>query len=89
MRARVLGSAAGGGVPQWNCACDNCRLVRAGDARVRPRTQDSIAVQAGGGDRWLLVNASPDVLRQVEQFDALWPRVRRSTPIAAVALTNG
>jgi len=89
MRARILGSAAGGGVPQWNCACDNCRLARAGDARVRARTQDSIAVQSGDRDRWLLINASPDVLRQIEQFDALWPRARRSTPIAAIALTNG
>ena len=89
MRACVLGSAAGGGVPQWNCGCDNCRLVRAGDARVKARTQDSIAVRGGDRGRWLLVNASPDVLRQIERFDALWPNSRRSTPIAAVALTNG
>jgi pyrroloquinoline quinone biosynthesis protein B len=89
MRARVLGSAAGGGVPQWNCACENCLLVRRGDGRVQARTQDSIAIHAGGGDRWLLINASPDVLRQIEQFDALWPRSRRDTPIAAVAVTNG
>ncbi len=89
MRACVLGSAAGGGVPQWNCACDNCRLVRAGDARVKARTQDSIAVRGGDSGRWLLVNASPDILRQIERFDALWPSSRRSTPIAAVALTNG
>jgi len=46
MRARVLGSAAGGGLPQWNCACAICALCRAGDPRVRPRTQDSIAVSA-------------------------------------------
>ncbi len=89
MRVRVLGSAAGGGVPQWNCACENCRLARAGDARVKARTQDSIAVSACAGDRWLIVNASPDISRQIERFDGLWPRVRRSTPIAAVALTNG
>lgn len=89
MRARVLGSAAGGGFPQWNCACENCRLVRAGDPRVTARTQDSIAVRGGTGDRWLLVNASPDVLRQVERFDELWPRGPRSTPVGAVALTNG
>src|SRR5271166_1559592 len=88
MRVRVLGSAAGGGLPQWNCACDNCTSVRAGDARVRSRTQDSLAV-TGAGDRWLLINASPDVLRQIEQFRELWPRARRSTPIAAIALTNG
>jgi pyrroloquinoline quinone biosynthesis protein B len=89
MRARVLGSAAGGGLPQWNCACDNCALARKGDVRVRARTQDSIAVAKSGGERWLLVNASPDALRQIEQFDALWPRSRRGTPISAIALTNG
>jgi pyrroloquinoline quinone biosynthesis protein B len=88
LRARVLGAGAGGGVPQWNCGCANCVLVRAGDARVTPRTQDSIAVSATG-DRWLLANASPDVLRQIECFSALHPRAQRHTPIAAVALTNG
>jgi pyrroloquinoline quinone biosynthesis protein B len=89
MRVRVLGSAAGGGVPQWNCACVNCALARAGDGRVASRTQDSIAVSTGRGERWLLVNASPDVLRQIERFNALWPPSARSTPIAALALTNG
>jgi pyrroloquinoline quinone biosynthesis protein B len=89
MRARVLGSAAGGGVPQWNCACENCALARNGDTRVKARTQDSIAVAAGSGERWLLINASPDILRQIQGFGALWPRARRGTPISAVALTNG
>jgi pyrroloquinoline quinone biosynthesis protein B len=89
MRACVLGSAAGGGLPQWNCACENCTRVRAGDAAVTARTQDSIAISAGAGDRWLLVNASPDVSLQVQRFGPLWPRARRGTPIAAVALTNG
>jgi pyrroloquinoline quinone biosynthesis protein B len=84
----VLGSGAGGGVPQWNCACENCALVRAGDPSVTARTQDSIAL-TGVGDRWLVVNASPDVLRQIEQARPLHPRSRRDTPIAAVALTNG
>ncbi len=88
LRAHVLGSGAGGGVPQWNCGCSNCALVRAGDARIAARTQDSIAVSATG-DRWLLVNASPDVLRQIERFAPLQPRAPRHTPIAAVALTNG
>jgi pyrroloquinoline quinone biosynthesis protein B len=88
IRARILGSAAGGGVPQWNCGCENCLLARKGDGRVRARTQDSMAIGTGG-ERWLLVNASPDVLRQIERFDALWPRSRRDTPIAAIALTNG
>ncbi|MDP9002160.1 MAG: pyrroloquinoline quinone biosynthesis protein PqqB [Myxococcota bacterium] len=89
IRARVLGSAAGGGLPQWNCGCVNCTCVRTNDGRVTRRTQDSIAIGTGAGDRWLLVNASPDVLRQIDAFDALWPRGRRDTPIAAVALTNG
>ena len=55
---------------------------------MRARTQDSIAIGTDG-ERWLLVNASPDVLRQIERFDGLWPRSRRDTPIAAIALTNG
>ena len=63
-------------------------LVRAGDPRIEARTQDSIAVSATG-DRWLVVNASPDVLRQIERFPPLQPRRPRDTPIAAVALTNG
>jgi pyrroloquinoline quinone biosynthesis protein B len=89
LRARVLGAAAGGGLPQWNCACDNCTLVRAGDGRVRARTQDCVAVQGTGAASWLLVNASPDVLRQIEAFPPLHPRARRDTPIAGIALTNG
>src|SRR6266571_3226350 len=58
LTALVLGSAAGGGFPQWNCRCPTCRLAWAGDARVRPRTQASIAVSADG-DNWLLINAPP------------------------------
>jgi pyrroloquinoline quinone biosynthesis protein B len=97
MRVQVLGSGAGGGLPQWNCGCDNCSLVRAGDPRIAARTQDSIAIGAIGGiggigtkrGSQLLVNASPDILRHIERFDRLWPRAARDTPIAAVALTNG
>jgi len=86
----VLGSAAGGGLPQWNCACENCALVRAGDARIQARTQDSLALSRGrAGDRWLVVNASPDVLRQIERFEPLHPRSARDTGIGAIALTNG
>jgi pyrroloquinoline quinone biosynthesis protein B len=88
MRAHILGSSAGGGLPQWNCGCRNCSLARAGDARIAARTQDSIAVGSGGSS-WLLVNASPDVLRQIEHFEPLWPRAPRHTPIAAIALLNG
>jgi pyrroloquinoline quinone biosynthesis protein B len=85
---RVLGSAAGGGVPQWNCGCVNCRAARAGDPRVRPRTQDSLAITATG-ERWHLVNASPDILRQIESTPALHPRSARDSPIHSIVLSNG
>jgi pyrroloquinoline quinone biosynthesis protein B len=88
MRARVLGSAAGGGFPQWNCACRGCELVRHGSPLTKPRTQDSIAISADG-ERWFLLNASPDVLRQIECTPALQPRHGRASPIAGVVLTNG
>ncbi|HTB74444.1 MAG TPA: pyrroloquinoline quinone biosynthesis protein PqqB [Polyangiaceae bacterium] len=90
MRVEVLGSGAGGGLPQWNCGCDNCTLVRAGDRRVAARTQDSIAIGGdAAGAAQLLVNASPDVLRHIERSRRLWPRGPRDTPIGAIALTNG
>src|SRR5258708_20820952 len=66
----VLGSAAGGGFPQWNCRCATCRLAWAGDACVRPRTQASLAVTADG-ENWLLINAAPDLPQQVRQSRAL------------------
>jgi pyrroloquinoline quinone biosynthesis protein B len=88
MRVRVLGSAAGGGSPQWNCGCDNCCRLRSGALVQRSRLQDSLAVSADG-ERWLLLNASPDLRAQIENFCALWPRAARHSPIAAVALTNG
>ena len=89
MRIIILGSAAGGGFPQWNCRCPNCRLAWAGDPRVSPRTQSSIAVSADGLS-WVLVNASPDLRQQILATPALHPRQgSRDTPIAAVVLTNG
>jgi pyrroloquinoline quinone biosynthesis protein B len=88
MKVRVLGSAAGGGFPQWNCACGNCRAARAGDGHVRPRTQDSIAVSADG-HAWVVLNASPEIRAQIESFEGLHPRAARDTPIAALVLTNG
>jgi pyrroloquinoline quinone biosynthesis protein B len=88
MRVQVLGSGAGGGLPQWNCGCENCTLVRAGDPRIAARTQDSIVIGGDGGAQ-LLVNASPDITRHIERFQRLWPRSSRDTPIAAIALTNG
>jgi pyrroloquinoline quinone biosynthesis protein B len=88
MRVRVLGAAAGGGLPQWNCACPICTLARAGDPRVRPRTQDAIAVSVDG-DRWHVVNASPDIRVQIEANACLQPRPPRATPIRSIVLTNG
>jgi pyrroloquinoline quinone biosynthesis protein B len=88
MRVRVLGAAAGGGLPQWNCACPNCAAARAGEPAVRPQTQSSIAVSADG-ERWVLFNASPDVRAQIEAFPALAPRNGvRGSAIRAVFLTD-
>ncbi|MFZ0069892.1 MAG: pyrroloquinoline quinone biosynthesis protein PqqB [Xanthobacteraceae bacterium] len=88
MIAVVLGSAAGGGFPQWNCCCPVCRLAWAGDPRVKPRTQASIAVSADG-ERWLLINASPDLRAQISATPVLHPKSdRRDSPIAAVILTG-
>src|SRR5689334_3932686 len=82
---RVLGSAAGGGSPQWNCACPVCTAVRSGTGP--PRTQSSVAVSADGR-RWFLVNASPDVRAQIEANPCLHPRADRATPLEAVLLTD-
>jgi len=88
LRVRVLGSGAGGGFPQWNCNCDNCRDLRSGFRPARARTQSSIAVSADSG-RWYLINASPDIRQQIESFDGLHPNgTPRGTPIQAVLLTN-
>ena len=85
MWVRVLGSAAGGGSPQWNCDCAVCSAVRAGAAH--PRTQSSVAVSL---DRrtWFLFNASPDVRTQIEAHPDLHPGPDRTTPLAAVLLTD-
>lgn len=85
----MLGSAAGGGFPQWNCNCDNCRRVRRGDPAFQPRTQSSLAV-SDDGERWILLNTSPDLGRQIAATPALHPRQgKRHSPIAAALLTNG
>ncbi len=91
MRVRVLGSAAGGGFPQWNCNCGGCRRARAGDEAVRPRTQASLAVSADGA-RWVLLNASPDLTFQIASARCLQPPAyagARHSPIAAVILSGG
>ena len=88
MYLRVLGSAAGGGFPQWNCNCPNCDGLRRGTVRAQARTQSSIALSANGID-WLLVNASPDILTQIRQTPLLQPaRAIRDSGIAAVLLMD-
>lgn len=89
LHALLLGTGAGGGLPQWNCGCPNCASVRRGDGDVEARTQSSLAV-SGDGERWLLVNASPDVRQQIVAHDALGPgEAVRGTGIEAVLLTDG
>src|SRR5665213_2350041 len=88
LTAIVLGAAAGGGFPQWNCNCDVCRLAWAGDPRVRARTQASLAVSSDR-QRWTLLNASPDLRAQLQATPALHPRGLRESPIQAVVLTGG
>jgi len=88
MFIRVLGSAAGGGFPQWNCGCPNCRGLREGTVRAQPRTQECVAVSADGA-AWLLLNCSPEIRQQIEGFPGLHPRGPRDSPIAAILVTNG
>ena len=87
MWVRVLGSAAGGGFPQWNCTCPPCHAVRTGSRPCRPRSQSSAAVSAGRRD-WFLLNASPDVRTQIESCPALHPAGSRAVPVQAVLLTD-
>jgi len=88
MRIRVLGSSAGGGFPQWNCNCANCDGLRRGSISAKARTQSSIAVTTDGAD-WLLVNASPDILAQIQANPELQPaRATRDSGIAAVLLMD-
>ena len=88
MRVKILGSAAGGAFPQWNCACSNCRSVRAGTFHGKPRTQTQIAITE---DRrsWFLLGASPDLRAQIESTPELHPREGwRQSPIAGVVLAS-
>jgi pyrroloquinoline quinone biosynthesis protein B len=86
VRVRIIGSAAGGGFPQWNCNCPVCAGAREG--RATPRTQSSIVVRSGD-DPWYLVNASPDLLRQLADLPTDRSAGMRSNPIAGVVLTDG
>ncbi len=86
MKLLILGAGAGGGLPQWNCGCQNCADAR---AELIPRmTQSSVAVSPDGRD-WVILNASPDIRSQLDAAPQLHPRSLRDTPIAAVVLTNG
>ncbi|HTW58164.1 MAG TPA: pyrroloquinoline quinone biosynthesis protein PqqB [Terriglobales bacterium] len=97
MRVKILGSAAGGGFPQWNCLCSNCRGLRAGTFPGKARTQAQVAVSADG-DSWFLLGASPDLRAQIEATPELHPRERvagestknvpRQSPIAGAVLIN-
>ena len=88
MRVRILGSAAGGAFPQWNCACANCRSVRAGTFRGKPRSQTQVAITEDGRT-WFLLGASPDLRAQIEATPELHPRDGlRQSPIAGVVLAN-
>ena len=89
IEARILGSAAGGGFPQWNCNCANCRGVRTGAVNAWPRTQSSIAIRGRNEFAWALINASPDILAQLHANPDLQPdRTLRDTGIAALVLTD-
>jgi pyrroloquinoline quinone biosynthesis protein B len=88
LTAIVLGTAGGGGFPQWNCRCPVCQLAWAGDTRVKSRTQASLAI-SGDGEQWVLLNATPDLRTQLLATPCLQPRTDlRSSPIAAVILTG-
>ncbi len=90
MKIRVLGSAAGGGFPQWNCNCPNCAGLRAGTLDGRARTQSSIAVSGSDELAAVLVNASPDILAQLQASPALQPnRGIRDTALAGIILVDG
>ena len=90
IRIHILGCAAGGGLPQWNCACANCLAARSG--KIDPQTQSSIAIGTDLKEfqNWWLINASPDLPRQIESTTRLHPRrdPSRNTPVAGVLLTN-
>jgi pyrroloquinoline quinone biosynthesis protein B len=98
MRVKILGSAAGGGFPQWNCACPNCRALRAGTLRGKTRTQAQVAISpdlqtnAASPASWFLLGASPDLRAQIEATPELHPQPAgnspRHSPIAGVVLLN-
>ncbi len=86
MKFLVLGAAAGGGLPQWNCGCKNCNDARAG--AIPASGQSSLAVSVDG-DTWAILNASPDIRQQMQTIPQMHPRTLRDTPVGAVLVTNG
>jgi pyrroloquinoline quinone biosynthesis protein B len=87
MQVVLLGTAAGGGFPQWNCWCPSCRVARSAPRRAQPRTQSSAAVSADG-ERWFLLNASPDVREQLARLPCRPPAGPRHVPVAGIAVTD-
>jgi pyrroloquinoline quinone biosynthesis protein B len=88
MKIKVLGSAAGGGFPQWNCGCPNCSRARRGLSAFRPRTQAQVAISVSP-DSWILLNASPDLRQQILASDDFAPAAAtRATPLSTVILTS-
>ncbi len=89
MQIKILGSAAGGGFPQWNCNCRNCSSSRSGTFHGKPRTQTQVAI-SGDDHTWFLLNASPDLRTQIEATPVLHPQNHgRNSPLAGVLLTSG
>jgi len=89
VKIRILGSAAGGGFPQWNCNCPNCTGYRSGTIRAEARTQSSIAVSGQDPQRWVLVNASPDIRAQLQANPVMQPnRALRDSALAAIILSD-
>lgn len=90
MKLIILGAAAGGGFPQWNCNCRNCAGMRNGSLQAKPRTQSSICVAADDSADWALLNASPDILQQIKATPELTPnRALRDTGIGGILLVDG
>jgi pyrroloquinoline quinone biosynthesis protein B len=88
VRIKILGSAAGGGFPQWNCGCSNCSRLRRGELNAVPRSQIQVSITTDD-QHWFLLNASPDLRYQIEATPELHPRKLRDTPVAGVVLTTG
>jgi len=88
LRVIILGAAAGGGLPQWNCGCLNCAVARDPGSALSPQSQSSLAVSLDG-ESWAVFNASPDIRQQIQANRLLQPRRLRHSPIKSIVLTNG